>query len=113
MAIWTYKLDQKDGPSKTFYNNGKLQWELVFKNALLQGECKKYDPEGKLIVEGMYKNNLYNGLIREHQFDGKLKSECNYAKENQPFDTRYLFLPRFEGWCRRYGNIPKPCSHAA
>ena len=48
-VITTYINGQKEGKSFTFYENGNIHFERVFKNDKLVGKINEYNKEGRLI----------------------------------------------------------------
>ena len=45
-----------DGIYKEFYNNGKLQRSINYKNGVMDGPMKYYNEEGGVTLEYSYKN---------------------------------------------------------
>ena len=46
-----YYTDEKDGPFKTYYENGKLKTEGTFIDGKMNGLYKSYHENGKLQIE--------------------------------------------------------------
>ena len=48
------KNGKRDGLEKIYYENGKLKYELNYKNGTPYGNMKLYDETGNLVGEGPY-----------------------------------------------------------
>ena len=48
------------GIVETRYENGKLEYEVSYKNGKIEGIAKSYYPNGKLEEEQTYKNKRWN-----------------------------------------------------
>ena len=48
------KNGKRDGLEKIYYENGKLKYELNYKNGEPYGNMKLYDETGNLVGEGPY-----------------------------------------------------------
>jgi antitoxin component YwqK of YwqJK toxin-antitoxin module len=86
---YSYKLDLKDwtfvkdGTASTWYENGKMKTECVYRNGILTGPMKEWYENGQLKSECAYENDDFYGPVKEWYEKGQLKSECNYENGNQ------------------------------
>ena len=96
-----YVNDKLEGPSITFFENGRIAGELNYKNGKLHGKEKTYsedgvplkefnyvdgklngpvtyyDVEGNVTITGQYKNNLQDGVWKYYR-NGKVYEERKY-----------------------------------
>tara|TARA_B110000014_G_scaffold55630_1_gene37574 strand:- start:2358 stop:2912 length:555 start_codon:yes stop_codon:yes gene_type:complete len=68
----------RNGESKSFYKNGNLKSEWVFKNGLRDGLQKNYFGNGKLTDEREMTNGVENGFTRIYNREGELIKEVYY-----------------------------------
>lgn len=72
------KDNKKNGVTKNFYTNGKVQVETSFVNDSKEGDSKFYYEDGKLCQHVIYKNNVKNGIEKHYYKNGKLACEIPY-----------------------------------
>jgi uncharacterized protein len=101
-AMVYYSNGMKNGLSRTYYENGKIQEEAYFKNNVKNGLAQWYNNSGKLMAiynynngqfEGFqktfydndsiqavsgYSNNVLNGEYKEYYRNGKIKVSGTY-----------------------------------
>nr|MBQ0091361.1 toxin-antitoxin system YwqK family antitoxin [Candidatus Enterousia merdequi] len=84
-AEWERRTNNKiDGYAKTYYENGKLESELFYKDGKIDGEGKRYDVNGRLESEETYDNDvLKKKYVYKYDVDGSLlyKEIYNGKKE--------------------------------
>ncbi len=76
-TIW--KNDQKTGSWKQFFDNGQLKSEGIYKNDKLEGPYVAYYPDGKKETTGNYQNNLPDGEWLHYDNNGKVTSTIRYV----------------------------------
>ncbi len=64
--------DIKVNEAKYYFENGKVQYEVVYKNNLLDGPLKEYNPQGKLLSQGHMKSDTAYGQWSTYREDGSL-----------------------------------------
>ena len=74
-----YKIGERNGKGKEYYDNGKL----IFEGEYINGERNKgigieYYDNGKIEYEGEYINGERNGKGKEYYDNGKLRFEGEY-----------------------------------
>lgn len=71
LELSNYNMGKLDGVSKSYYNNGKLQKEIEFKNGIQDGIYKFYDDQGNTTLEYTYKNGekVSGGIVTEEAQD--------------------------------------------
>ncbi len=103
MTRENYANGKLDGKKTTYYPNGTVTQETIFKNGIKEGEDNYYSPEGILlkkllyqqdqlhgpalhydaygnvVIEGFYKNDKKHGLWKYYK-DGKVILEETYPK---------------------------------
>tara|TARA_B100000795_G_scaffold269546_1_gene259265 strand:- start:4106 stop:4822 length:717 start_codon:yes stop_codon:yes gene_type:complete len=88
---WSYYFKDGKKMSDEFYNEGKLEGELInyypngkvtevslYKNGLKYGVSKKYSSEGILIEEVTFKKGELNGVAKYFELNGNLKETGSY-----------------------------------
>ena len=73
-----YKNGEIDGLLKGYYENGKLEAEIPYKNGEIDGLSKTYYEDGSLRVEIPYKNGKLEGLSKTYYKNGDLLSEITF-----------------------------------
>lgn len=63
-----------------YYENGKLQKDVMYKNGIKEGLYREYYEDGKLQKQGRYKNDVEEGSYREYYEDGTLAEEIIYER---------------------------------
>jgi antitoxin component YwqK of YwqJK toxin-antitoxin module len=63
---------------KSFYDNGNLQRESIYKNNKRNGIQKEYNENGKISFEGYFKDDKQEGIIKTYYKNGKLQYELNF-----------------------------------
>lgn len=71
----TYKDGQKDGPFKSYFENGQPEFEITYKDGKLNGPFKNYYNNGQPEFEMTYKDGQRDGLVKGYSENGKLKLE--------------------------------------
>jgi antitoxin component YwqK of YwqJK toxin-antitoxin module len=74
----TFKMGEREGPYRTFHENGKLKSEGSWKNNNRHGLYKEYHENGKLAEIGNYEDNSAVGEWRYYYDDGQLKETKTY-----------------------------------
>ncbi|MEI7597473.1 MAG: hypothetical protein WCK02_17125 [Bacteroidota bacterium] len=69
--IENYKNGQLEGTCKSFYDNNKIEYEIIFKNNLPFTSVAAYSAKGKKLDAGTLKDG--NGTFNRYYSDGKLK----------------------------------------
>ena len=69
--IKNYKNGELDGVSKSFYDNNKIEYEIIFKNNLPYTSVSAYTAKGNKLDAGTLKDG--NGTFNRYYSDGKLK----------------------------------------
>ena len=101
--IGIYRIGERNGKGKEYYNDGKLIFEGQYLNGIIwNGKSKEYNYDGKLIFEGEYLNGERNGKGKEYNYNGKLIFEGEYlnGKRRNGKVKEYNFLSNqliFEG----------------
>ena len=72
---------------KNYYENGQLETEYSFKDGDYEGPKKWYYENGNIREEETYKNNKLNGPFKEYYNSGQLKREGSYKNGNKPNGT--------------------------
>ena len=74
-----YKNDEKVGEWKQFYENGRiLLVKCYYKNDQLNGQYIRYYPDGRREFFGRYKNDLKEGVWTYYLPDGGIDYELEY-----------------------------------
>jgi antitoxin component YwqK of YwqJK toxin-antitoxin module len=77
---------QADGKSTSYYSNGKVYEDFMYKNGLKEGEWKTYTNKGVLQKIESYSSDLKNGKWVAHLKDastGTKLIETSYYKDNE------------------------------
>lgn len=69
---------KKNGVTKNFYANGKVQVETNFVNDSKEDDSKLYYEDGKICQHVIYKNNVKHGVEKHYYKNGKLACEIPY-----------------------------------
>ena len=76
-----YKNGKREGLSKYYYQNGKLAVEQNFNNdGNIEGIRKDYWENGNIQEECLYKNGLREGILKEYDEKGKLVGTTYFEK---------------------------------
>ena len=67
--------DGRDGPYKSYYENGQLKEERTYKDGKQDGSFKTYYDNGQLEIEGTYKDGNQNGPVKLYHENGQLGGE--------------------------------------
>lgn len=67
--------ERLNGPVRTYFGNGKLKSEVIYKKGRPDGPAKKYHSNGQIQAEGVYQEGVLNGLVKEYDEDGELVRE--------------------------------------
>ena len=68
----------KDGPFKSYHDNGQTEFEVTYKDGHETGPIKHYYDNGNISVEGFFKDGKNEGLFKRYRIDGFLISEKYY-----------------------------------
>ena len=63
----------QDGLVKSFYPNGNVESEIIFKDRVREGDAKFYYENGNIKEERIYLNGRVEGLVKIYSDSGKLK----------------------------------------
>lgn len=82
---WLYKNGSREGMSKGYYETGILAYEENYKNNELDGYSRHYHKNGKLWLETFYKNGNQDGICKSYDEKGQLKYEIIYENQNKNY----------------------------
>ena len=71
---------KENGLAKQYYQNGNLQSEVIFKDGQPEGLIKQYYETGELEKEQTIKNGKFEGPVKQYYEDGTLKTDAVYNK---------------------------------
>lgn len=74
-------LGRKNGMSKKYYNNGKIEHIAYFRDDTLIGQYLQYDSLGNLFLKYNFKNGKQNGENLDFYPNGKVKYRINYKDD--------------------------------
>jgi antitoxin component YwqK of YwqJK toxin-antitoxin module len=99
-----YKGDNLHGVSKFFYENGVLQMEIEYENGKINGESKRYFTNGQIEAIESYSNDLKNGVSKTWNEEGDLMLEMNFT--NDTLNGKFLEwfignIPRVEAFYKK------------
>jgi hypothetical protein len=94
----TFKNGVREGLTKTFYQNGKLQRTFWYVDGLRQDSSCWYYQEGQLFRTTPYFNDTVEGIQKQYYRTGELKAKLGYSK-----GLRTLFFEEYT----REGNLVK------
>ena len=66
---------RKQGSYKSYYSNGQLMVDAVYKDNKHDGPYKSYHYNGQLEVETFYKDGKRNGPYKKYHDNGQLESD--------------------------------------
>jgi antitoxin component YwqK of YwqJK toxin-antitoxin module len=69
----TYKMDKPDGVWKTYYDFGRLESEVNYKNGVKEGKATYYDHRGNITFQAIYKAGRQTDIL----FDSSVKQGDN------------------------------------
>jgi len=75
----------------TYYESGRLIWEVPLKNNKNDGIAKTYFESGKLMRETPYRDDKREGIARDYFESGKLQQETPYRNGNREGITKSYF----------------------
>ncbi|HET8803558.1 MAG TPA: hypothetical protein VFM72_03200 [Aequorivita sp.] len=78
-----YINDKLEGPSTTYFDNGKIAGELNYKNGVLHGKEKTYSEDGVLLKEFNYVNGKLNGSVTYYDVSGNISIKGQYKNNLQ------------------------------
>ena len=96
--------DERNGISRTYYENGQLLSEVTYVGDKLNGQLqsedvyvddkkngisKTYDEDGQLWIDEVYVDNKRNGISRSYHDNGKLQIEETYVDNKRNGISRY------------------------
>ena len=80
-----------DGPSKSYYKNGAIKKEKIYKDDKRNGLFKSYYENGAIEEEKIYKDDRLDGLFKSYyKYTGKLKKEETY-KNDRLIDSKEYY----------------------
>ena len=68
----------KDGPYKTYYENGQIEHEGIYEDGKAHGIWKSYYENGQLKSEGIYEDDKAYGIFKSYYENGQLQQEGIY-----------------------------------
>jgi len=78
-----YRLGIKDGPSKTYYPDGRIAESLTWKNGLKTGPWEQYYSDGKIKFRGSFLNNEKTSTFSAFGLSGQVMFTGQYSKGHQ------------------------------
>jgi antitoxin component YwqK of YwqJK toxin-antitoxin module len=89
----SYENGKLSGTRYTYFSNGKLATEEIFKFNLLAGPFKTYYEDGTRESEGEYRSNRRHGLFTGYHANGKMREQGEYIADKKhkvwkEFDTQ-------------------------
>ena len=81
------KEGEKEGLSKSYHENGRLEQEGNYKNGLAEGVWKWYHENGQLAGEANNINGLAEGVVKEYHVNGQLSFEGNYKNDHDLLES--------------------------
>lgn len=76
----TFKNGIREGLTKTFYQDGRLQRTFWYVNGLRQDSSCWFYQEGQLFRTTPYRNDTINGIQKQFYRTGELKAKIGYSK---------------------------------
>ena len=74
----TYKMGMRDGKSQSFYPNGEITEEIVWRNDQKEGPWRQYFEDKRLKLSATYVNGKLEGAFLIYSPDGKKETEGKY-----------------------------------
>ena len=89
LKLETYKNDKLDGVKKDFFENGKVNRMVFYKEGFPDGSHKQFNEDGKIIVDINFKEGKNHGTWTYYFDDGKVANIQNWNKcvKNGEFKT--------------------------
>lgn len=86
-AIW--KAGKLEGPSLEYFASGAKRSEAFYVGGKKDGPARTWDDQGVLLIEEPWKEDKLDGFVREFYPDGKLRLETTFreGKKNGPFKS--------------------------
>jgi antitoxin component YwqK of YwqJK toxin-antitoxin module len=78
-----YRKGKKNGLSRTYYDNGKIQEESTYKEDIKTGTTKWFNKSGKRVAEYNYVNGLFQGLQTTFYDSDTIQSTTEYSNNIQ------------------------------
>ncbi|MCX6249071.1 MAG: toxin-antitoxin system YwqK family antitoxin [Bacteroidetes bacterium] len=75
-----YSKGKKNGTSKVYYDNGKIQEEATFTDDAKSGVARWFNRNGKVMAEYNYQNGLFEGIQKSYYENDTLQSIATYSK---------------------------------
>ena len=79
MCTENYSKGKLEGLRTSFYINGKVAEEIMYKNNLKNGFYKKYTEKGDVLEESNFKNDVYEGLAIFRDGNGIMVSKGQFV----------------------------------
>lgn len=83
------KGNQPEGLKRTYYTNGKVKFEVNFKNKKIDGCMKGYYKDGALQLESNYVDGKKEGFTKTYYKSGNMQSEANYVNGEMEYYKGY------------------------
>lgn len=85
---------KREGPSKTYFPNGKVKQEATFKNDKKNGPYIEYFENGNKKIECNYINGFLTGVYKEYHENGNLKLFTRYYKQADETKEAPVFVQK-------------------
>jgi antitoxin component YwqK of YwqJK toxin-antitoxin module len=73
-----FKNGKREGLSKLFYENGNLKMKIPYKNNAAEGLAEIYYESERIMYESFFKKGKKEGLEKYYYENGKIRHEINY-----------------------------------
>ena len=77
----SYKSGKADGPSKSYFRNGKVSEIVTFKDSIRDGLWRRYYEEGGTEMETMHVKGKRHGVFNVFYYNGQIKIKGRYAND--------------------------------
>ena len=101
-----YKNDNPEGPYREWYENGQLALESIYREGKFDGPRKRWYPTGRLWIESTFKGGKLEGPFKRWHENGQLSLECRY-RENKLDGTYKEWLENGQLYQKRTYNDNK------
>jgi antitoxin component YwqK of YwqJK toxin-antitoxin module len=89
VAEESYTLGKKNGPSKTFYENGKVSEEKNWENDIENGVWRQYYLNGKVKLETRIDNGVRNSVYYTYHTNGQFEVKGRYKEDHMDGEWIY------------------------